>query len=177
MSKAGEESIRSIINIFDDAGREGLQDTPKRYLKFLKEFTNREEVNYTTFSSENYDQVIVMNEIPFYSLCEHHLAPFFGTASVAYLPDDKIVGLSKLARCVEYYASAFQNQERITMQVAERLMKELQPKGVMVKLTARHLCMEMRGVKKCGAGTTTSAMLGVFRDDASARNEVLNLLK
>ena len=107
----------------------------------------------------------------------HHTAPFFGTANIAYIPNDKIVGLSKLARCVDLYANRFQNQERITTQIAERLQKELNPKGVAVTLTAQHLCMAMRGVKKHDTYTTTSKMLGIFKENINARNEFLNLIK
>jgi GTP cyclohydrolase I len=121
--------------------------------------------------------MIIQTNIPFYSLCEHHLAPFFGHAHVAYIPNGKIVGLSKLARCVDLYARAFQNQERITTQVAERLMEELDAKGVAVVITAQHLCMAMRGVKKHDTHTTTSKMMGAFKDNLNARQEFLNLIK
>lgn len=172
-----EENVRRILQYFDDANREGLKDTPKRYIKFLTEFLDTPEFNFTTFDSEGMDQMIVQTNIPFYSLCEHHLAPFFGKAHVAYIPNGKIVGLSKLARTVDLYARNFQNQERITTQVAERLMEELDAKGVAVVMTAQHLCMSMRGVKKHDTYTTTSKMLGTFKDDLNTRNEFLNLIK
>ena len=117
------------------------------------------------------------SDIPFYSLCEHHLAPFFGTGFIAYVPDKKIVGLSKLARVLDKFARRFQNQERITTQVAEYLNKELEPKGVAVILKAQHLCMSMRGIKKPNTTTTTSKMVGVFLNDQSARNELLQIIK
>lgn len=161
----------------EDIGREGLIDTPKRYIKFMREFLEPKEFNFTTFDSEGTDEMILQIGIPFYSLCEHHTAPFFGTASVAYIPDEKIVGLSKLARVVDLYANRFQNQERITTQIAERLQKELNPKGVAVTLKAQHLCMCMRGVKKHDTWTLTSKMLGAFKEDEKARNEFLNLIK
>lgn len=157
--------------------REGLKETPKRYIKFLKEFLEPKEFNFTTFDAEGTDEMILQTNIPFYSLCEHHTAPFFGFANIAYIPNDKIIGLSKLARCVDLYANKFQNQERITTQIAERLMKELNPKGVAVTLKAQHLCMCMRGVKKHDTWTMTSKMIGVFKEDEKCRNEFLNLIK
>lgn len=172
-----EDNVRRILQYFDDANREGLKDTPKRYVKFLKEFLGTPDFNFTTFDSEGMDQMIVQTNIPFYSLCEHHLAPFYGVAHVAYIPNEKIVGLSKLARTVDLYARKFQNQERITSQVAERLMQELDAKGVAVVMTAQHLCMSMRGVKKHDTHTTTSKLLGVFKEDLNTRNEFLNYIK
>lgn len=157
--------------------REGLKETPKRYIKFMKEFLEPKEFNFTTFEADGTDEMIVQTNIPFYSLCEHHTAPFFGTATVAYVPNGKIIGLSKLARCVDLYANRFQNQERITSQVAERIENELNPKGVAVSLKAQHLCMCMRGVKKHDTWTITSKLLGVFKEDEKARNEFLNYLK
>ena len=158
-----EDAVETIINHFDDSTREGLVETPKRYIKFLQEFHSAPEVNFTTFNAEGYDQMIVQANIPFYSLCEHHLAPFFGTATIGYIPKDKLVGLSKIARTLDYYANRFQNQERITSQVADRIDEELRPKGVAVVLKAQHLCMNMRGVKKHNTWTTTSKLLGNFR--------------
>ena len=161
----------------EDTSREGLIDTPKRYIKFMKEFLEPKEFNFTTFDAEGTDEMIVQTNIPFYSLCEHHTAPFFGVANIAYIPKNKIVGLSKLARCVDLYANRFQNQERITTQIAERIQNELNPIGVAVTLKAQHLCMCMRGVKKHDTWTMTSKMLGVFKDEDKARNEFLNLIK
>lgn len=169
-----EKAFRTLLEYLgEDPTREGLQDTPKRWLKFMNEFSKREEFKFTTFSSEGYDQMIIQKNISFYSLCEHHLAPFFGTATVAYVPEKKIVGLSKLARTVRYYAAGLQNQERITNQVHKRLSKELETENIFVKLEATHLCMEMRGVKTNGTATITTALSGVFKEDAP-RNEVLN---
>lgn len=161
----------------EDTSREGLIETPKRYVKFMREFLEPKEFNFTCFDAEGTDEMILQSNIPFYSLCEHHTAPFFGTANVAYIPNKKIVGLSKLARCVDLYANRFQNQERITTQIAERLMSELDAKGVAVILKAQHLCMCMRGVKKHDTWTTTSKMIGTFKDDLNCRNEFLNLIK
>jgi len=172
-----ESSVRTILSSFDDPTREGLQDTPRRYIKFLEEFLAPPPFNFTTFEAEGYDEMIVQRDIPFYSLCEHHLAPFFGTGFIAYVPDGKIVGLSKLARVLDKFARRFQNQERITKQVAEFLMEELQPKGVGVVLRAQHLCMTMRGVQKHDTWTLTSQMTGVFRELGPCRNEFLSLIR
>ncbi len=173
-----EWHFQQILKSFgEDVTREGLKETPKRYIKFLNEFLEPKVFNFTAFDAEGTDEMIVQTDIPFYSLCEHHTSPFFGTANVAYIPNGKIVGLSKLARTVDLYANRFQNQERITTQIAERLQQELNPKGVAVTLKAQHLCMCMRGVKKHDTWTLTSKMLGAFKDDEKARNEFLQLIK
>ena len=172
-----EENVLRLLQHFDDVNREGLKETPKRYVKFLTEFLAPQDFKFTVFDSEGLDEMIVQTNIPFYSLCEHHLAPFFGVAHVAYIPNGKIVGLSKLARTVDLYARRFQNQERITAQVADRLTLELNAKGVAVVLTAQHLCMAMRGVKKHDTWTTTSKMVGVFKDDLNCRSEFLSFIK
>lgn len=168
-----ERSMANVIGLFDDVTREGLANTPKRYVKFLREFLAPQPFNLTTFTNEGNDEMIVQTNIPFYSLCEHHLAPFFGTAAVAYIPNGKIVGLSKLARTVDHFARRMQNQERITSQVAEYLNEKLKPRGVAVQLTAQHLCMSMRGVCKPGALTTTTKLLGLVKEDEKARAEFL----
>ena len=173
-----EDNVKRLLQYFgEDANREGLQDTPKRFIKFFKEFLNPPKWECTTFEGEGYDEMIVQTNIPFHSLCEHHIAPFFGTGTIAYIPNKRIVGLSKLARTLETYSRRLQNQERITMQVAEFLWEELQPKGVAVQLSAKHMCMEMRGVKKHDTYTTTTKLLGIFKKDPSARNEFLNAIK
>jgi GTP cyclohydrolase IA len=173
-----EDNVRRLLQYFgEDANREGLQETPKRFVKFFKEFLSPPEWNCTTFEGEGYDEMIVQTNIPFHSLCEHHIAPFFGTGTIAYIPNKRIVGLSKLARTLETYSRRLQNQERITMQVAEFLWKELEPKGVAVQITAKHMCMEMRGVKKHDTHTTTTKLLGIFKEDPSARAEFLNAIK
>lgn len=169
-----EHHIREFLSIMgEDTDREGLKGTPRRYVKFMQEFLNPPAFNFTTFLNDGCDEMIVQSGIPFYSLCEHHMAPFFGTATVAYIPNDRIVGLSKLARTVDLYANAFQNQERITTQVAERLQAELNPIGVGVSLKAQHLCMCMRGVKKHDTWTITTKLLGMMKESAACRHEFL----
>jgi len=172
-----QEAVQHIINRFDDASRPGMQDTPKRYIKFLDEFMRPADFELTEFDGEGYDQMIVQKDISFFSLCEHHTAPFHGVAHVAYIPNGKIVGLSKLARTVEKFASGFQNQERMTMQIAAYLMEKLKPQGVAVVVSATHLCMAMRGIKKLGAETITSDTQGVFRTDSSCKAEFFQLIK
>lgn len=166
-----------LRTIGEDPAREGLRDTPRRVIDFYEEFLGPEPFNFTAFNSEDYDEIILQKDIPFYSICEHHMAPFFGKAAVAYIPAGKIVGLSKLARCVQHYSRRLQNQERITSQVAQRLEKELKPRGVAVVLEARHLCMEMRGVKTQGAITSTSKLLGEFQTNQAVRLEFMGLIK
>lgn len=179
INKTELDAVTLILQgIGEDTTREGLIDTPKRYIKFLKEFCAEKIFNFTTFKNEgSRDEMIIVGEIPFFSICEHHLAPFFGTAHIAYIPGEKIVGLSKIPRVLDMFANKPQNQERITQQVADYLNKQLSPKGVAVVLKARHLCVEMRGVKKQGAQTTTSAMTGVFKTQLNTRNEFLNLIR
>lgn len=166
-----------LLYLGEDVSREGLVETPKRYIAFLEEFTKPKPFNFTTFDAEGTDEMVILTGIPFYSLCEHHMAPFFGTADVAYIPTKRIVGISKLARVVDWYANKLQNQERITTQVAQRLMLELQPLGVAVVIRAQHLCMCMRGVKKHDTWTVTSKMTGVFKDDEACRKEFFDLCK
>lgn len=171
-----EENFRRILEYLgEDPSREGLVDTPKRYIKFMKQFLTPEEFNFTTFKNEGVDEMIVQMDIPFFSLCEHHTVPFFGTATVAYIPGERIVGLSKLARTVRYYAGRFQNQERITQQVADRLEKELSPLGAAVTLRARHFCMEIRGVKVHDTHTVTSKLTGAFKEKPETRAEYMAL--
>jgi len=173
-----EDNVTRLLQYFgEDVNREGLIETPKRYVKFFKQFLTIPEWNFTTFSSEGYDEMIVQTNIPFYSLCEHHIAPFFGYGHIAYIPNTKIVGLSKLARTLDLFAHRLQNQERITTQIAEYLQEQLDPKGVAVSLSAKHMCMEMRGVKKHDTWTTTTKLLGVFRDEQEAKLEFFNSIK
>lgn len=175
---AVESHVRGVLQyVEEDITREGLMETPKRYAKFLNEFLNPEPFTFTTFENDGMDEMIIESNIPFYSLCEHHMLPFFGVANIAYIPSGRIVGLSKLPRLLDKYARRLQNQERITRQVADELMKELKPRGVAVVLKARHLCVEMRGIKKHDTYTTTSTMIGAFKDNLNCRNEFLNLTK
>lgn len=161
----------------EDPEREGLQDTPRRWLKFMGQFLTPEPFEFTVFDGEDYDEMVLVKDIPFFSLCEHHMAPFFGTAHIAYIPDGKIVGLSKLPRVLDYYARRLQNQERITQQVAKYVNEQLRPKGAACIINARHLCVEMRGIKKHNCSTVTSHLIGAFKRDASCRNELFSLIK
>jgi len=166
-----------LLEIGENPEREGLVETPKRYIKFLKEFLSPQEFSFTCFDSEGYDEIVVQKEIPFFSLCEHHVAPFFGLGYIAYIPDKKIVGLSKLARTLEKFSKRLQNQERITKQVGEFLEENLSPKGVAVMLKARHMCIEMRGVEKGNVWTTTSFFSGVFKTNFDKKSEFYSLIK
>ena len=168
--------VRLLQVIGEDPNREGLLDTPRRYLDAFKEFLSPPEFNMTTFAVENTDEMIVQLDIPFYSFCEHHVLPFFGKGYIAYVPNKKIVGLSKLARTLEMFSRRLQNQERITNQVAQYLQANLKAKGVAVVLKARHMCMEMRGVKTSDTHTVTSKLLGSFKSDERTRAEFLNLI-
>ena len=171
-----EENVKRIIQYFDNSNREGLIETPKRYIKFLKEFLSPPKFNFTAFEKEGYDEIILVKDIPFHSLCEHHLAPFYGIGHIAYIPNKKIIGISKLPRTLDMFSRRFQNQERITTQVAELLMEKLNAKGVAVVLEAEHMCMSMRGVKKHNTTTKTSKMIGVFKEDHMARSEFMSLI-
>jgi GTP cyclohydrolase I len=178
MHHTPSDIITSLLPHLDvDPTREGLQDTPKRYEKFVAEFFEKKAFNMTVFKNEGYDEMVIQTNIPFYSICEHHLVPFFGHGAIAYLPSEKIVGLSKLARTLVHFSRQLQNQERITTQVAEFLEDRLKPKGVGVVLTGRHLCMEMRGVEKPGTQTTTSCLKGNFKSNPATRNEFLQLVQ
>jgi GTP cyclohydrolase I len=159
-----------------DLGSESLQATPHRLAALYSELLTPAPLNPTTFPNDGgYDELVVARGIPFHSLCEHHLLPFVGVAHVAYLPGERILGLSKLARVVDHFARALQVQERLTVQIAGWLERELAPKGVGVVLEAEHLCMSLRGVRKAGATTLTSALHGLVRDDARTRQEFLAL--
>jgi GTP cyclohydrolase I len=159
-----------------DTEAEGLRDTPLRVAKAYAELLTPQPFTATTFpTDEGYDELVVARAIPFHSLCEHHLIPFVGVAHVAYLPGQRIVGLSKLARVVEHFARRLQVQERMTVQIADWLEQELSPRGVGVVLDAEHFCMTLRGVQKPGARTTTSALRGRVREDERTRAEFLAL--
>lgn len=178
-----EQAVRMIIEaIGDDPEREGLLDTPKRVAKMYSEVfqgIGKDPKEYfATIFSEEHEELVLVKDIPFYSMCEHHLVPFYGLAHVAYIPKGgKVTGLSKLARAVEAVAMRPQLQERITSTVADSIVETLEPHGVMVIVEAEHMCMTMRGVKKPGSKTVTSAVRGIFEKDAAARAEVLSLIK
>jgi GTP cyclohydrolase I len=176
---AAERAVADLLLALGrDLDDDDLRDTPRRVAAAYVELLTHEPVSLTTFPNDaGYDELVVVREIPFHSLCMHHLLPFHGVAHVAYLPGERIVGLSKLARVVERYSRELQLQERLTMQVAECLQRELRPKGVGVVIEAEHLCMSLRGVQKVGAKTTTSALLGLLRDDGRTRGEFLELVR
>ena len=169
------ERLLSALGVDTDA--EGLSETPGRMARMYAELLTPVPFSATTFANDGgYDELVVATAIPFHSLCEHHLLPFVGVAHVGYLPGERIVGLSKLARVVDLHARGLQVQERLTTQVAQWLDRTLRPRGVGVVLEAEHLCMSMRGVQKAGARTVTSALHGTVRDDARTRQEFLDLV-
>ena len=172
---AAERAAHDLLLAFGaDLEDESLRETPRRVAAAYAELLTPEPFQATTFpNDEGYDELVVARDIPFHSLCEHHLLPFVGRAHVAYLPGERIVGLSKLARVVDHFARRLQVQERLTTQVAHWLTETLKPKGVGVVLEAEHLCMSLRGVQKTGSQTVTSALHGVVRDDARTRAEFL----
>jgi GTP cyclohydrolase I len=176
---AARRAVRDLlVALGRDVREPGLRETPRRVADAYAELLTHEPVTLTTFPNDaGYDELVVVREIPFHSLCMHHLLPFHGVAHVAYLPGERIIGLSKLARVVELHARELQLQERLTMQVADCLQRHLRPKGVGVVLEAEHLCMSLRGVQKAGTRTTTSALLGLLRDDARTRQEFLSLAR
>ncbi|HUL35499.1 MAG TPA: GTP cyclohydrolase I FolE [Candidatus Eisenbacteria bacterium] len=173
---------KMIVLVGEDPEREGLRRTPERYEKALKFLTsgysqNLDHVlNGATFSV-HYDEMVVVKDIEFFSLCEHHLLPFFGKAHVAYLPSKRVLGLSKIARLVNMYARRLQIQERMTSQIADAISEKISPEGVGVIIEARHLCMQMRGVEKQCGQAVTSAMLGSFRHNKQTRDEFLSLVR
>jgi GTP cyclohydrolase I len=172
------ELIAKLLKHMDDnPGREGLQATPGRYQEFIKEFFETKPFELTAFQNEGYDEMIIQTNIAFYSMCEHHLLPFFGYGAIAYIPDKKIVGLSSLPRTLTHFSHRLQTQERLTTQVTEFLEEKLQPKGIGVVLTGRHLCMEMRGVEKPGTQTTTSSLRGSFKANSLTRDEFLQIVQ
>jgi len=174
---AAERAAHDLLDALGvDLTDESVRDTPRRIARMYDELLTPRPFNPTTFANDGgYDELVVATGIPFHSLCEHHLLPFVGVAHVGYLPGERIIGLSKLARVVELFARNLQVQERLTTQVAGWLEQHLQPKGVGVVLEAEHLCMSLRGVQKPGARTMTSALLGLVRDDPRTRQEFLAL--
>ena len=183
----GSESIaelarRMLVQIGEDPAREGLRRTPERFEKALRFLTSGyaqepEKILNGAVFTVCYDEMVVVKDIELYSLCEHHLLPFFGKCHVAYIPDKKVVGLSKIARLVNMYARRLQIQERLTSQIAESIEGILKPQGVGVIIEARHMCMVMRGVEKQNSTAVSSAMLGVFRENKQTRDEFLALVR
>lgn len=176
-----EELVRQILQAIDpNPQREGLQDTPARVVRsWLEMFGGHQmeaSLKLTTFDAEGSDEIVLLKNIEFYSTCEHHMLPFSGIAHVAYIPTTTIVGISKLARVVDVFGRRLQNQERITMQVTRLLEEKLEPRGVACILEAKHHCMQCRGVGKQNSKMVTSSMRGVFKDDATARNELMQLI-
>jgi len=177
-----EKAIRDLLlAIGEDPNRPGLVETPKRCAKMYAELLSGMDSDAQEHLSKQFDvphsEFLLEKDIPFYSLCEHHLLPFFGKAHIAYLPNDRVVGLSKLARTVEVYARRLQLQEQMTTQIADDIMRHLDARGVMVVIEAEHLCMTMRGVKKPGAKTITTCVRGAFEEQAELRATVLSLIR
>jgi GTP cyclohydrolase IA len=178
-----QDIIRQLLTeLGEDPSREGLVDTPKRVEKSLRFLTNGyaadvDAVLNNALFTVDYNEMLIVKDIDFYSLCEHHLLPFFGKCHVAYIPQGQVVGLSKIPRLVDMFARRLQVQERLTNQIAETLREKIRPLGVAVVMEASHLCMSMRGVEKQNSVAVTSAMLGVFQHDARTRMEFLDLIK
>lgn len=177
-----EKQIQELlIAIGEDPAREGLRDTPKRvaksYARLFEGYSKSPQDVLTVFDSEGYDEMITIKEIDFYSTCEHHMLPFFGKAHVGYIPNNTIIGLSKIPRLVDIFARRLQNQERLTHQIANTLNDILKPKGVGVIIEAKHMCSMARGVEKQSSCMTTSTFTGLFRKDPRTRNEFLQLIR
>ena len=177
-----EQAITKVLKLLgEDPNREGLLKTPSRVAKALKFLTEgyhqdpKEILNQALFSTSN-DEMVLVRDIEFYSMCEHHMLPIIGRAHVAYIPDGKVVGLSKIPRIVNVYARRLQIQEQMTEQIADAILETIKPKGVAVVLHARHMCMEMRGVQKINSTTVSSALRGLFKSDERTRNEFYNLI-
>lgn len=177
-----EKAVNEILlAVGEDINREGLRKTPQRvakmYAELLAGMNENPKEHLRSVFTENYDEIVLLRDIPFYSICEHHLMPFIGSANVAYLPHGSVLGVSKLARIVDCFARRLQTQERLTGQIADFIMDSLKPLGVVVVLEASHSCMTIRGVKKPGSLMITSALRGVFRRDPKSRSEVLTLMR
>ncbi len=169
-----------LLAIGEDTEREGLKKTPERvarmYAELLGGMHEDPKKHIRSIFTENYDEIVLLRNIPFYSICEHHLMPFIGSANVAYLPSGMVLGVSKLARIVDCFARRLQAQERLTYQIADFIMNNLKPHGVAVVLEASHSCMTIRGIKKPGSVMVTSALRGIFKRDPRSRNEVMSLM-
>jgi GTP cyclohydrolase IA len=176
------EQIRHILKeLGEDPARDGLEKTPQRVDRSLRYLTsgyqkNAEDLLNGALFDVAYDEMVIVRDIEVFSLCEHHLLPFFGKCHVAYIPNGKVIGLSKIPRLVDMYARRLQVQERLTMQIADTINEKIAPKGVAVVIEAQHLCMIMRGVEKQNSTAVTSSLLGVFKDQQNTRNEFLNLV-
>ena len=172
-----EKAIYDLIDALgENPERDGLKDTPKRVANMYEELLASPELNYTTFEEEKYQEIVMVKDIEFSSMCEHHLLPFFGLVHIAYIPHGKIVGISKLARIVEKYARRLQVQERMMEQIVEDIQRNLQTEDVAICIEAKHLCIVVRGVKKINAQTITSKFTGVFEEEGK-KNEFYNLLR
>jgi GTP cyclohydrolase I len=176
-----EKAVREILAaVGEDVGREGLKATPERvaamYQELLAGMIEDPHEHLQSVFNENYDEIVLLRDIPFYSICEHHLMPFIGSAHVAYMPAGVVLGVSKLARIVDGFARRLQVQERLTNQISDFLMENLKPRGVAVVLEASHSCMTIRGIKKPGSIMVTSSVRGTFRKDPRSRNEVMSLI-
>jgi GTP cyclohydrolase I len=176
-----EKAVREILlAVGEDINREGLKRTPERvgrmYAELLAGMREDPRKHLRSVFTENYDEIVLLRDIPFYSICEHHLMPFIGSADVAYLPSGMVLGVSKLARIVDCFARRLQTQERLTYQIADFIMDSLHPRGVAVVLEASHSCMTIRGIKKPGSSMVTSALRGIFMKDPRTRSEVLSLM-
>ncbi len=169
-----------LLAIGEDTESEGLKKTPERvarmYAELLGGMQEDPKKHLRSVFTENYDEIVLLRDIPFYSICEHHLMPFIGSAHVAYLPSGTVLGVSKLARIVDCFARRLQTQERLTYQISDFIMNSLKPKGVAVVLEASHSCMTIRGIKKPGSVMVTSALRGIFKRDPRSRNEVMSLM-
>jgi len=176
-----ENAVREILlAVGEDVGREGIVGTPKRvaemYAELLAGKEHTPEEHLTSVFRENYDEVVLLKDVPFYSMCEHHMMPFIGKAHIAYLPDGCVLGVSKLARIFDCFARQLQVQERLTSQVADFLMNNLKPLGAAVVIESSHSCMTIRGIRKPGSVMVTSALRGIFKKDSRSRSEVLSLM-
>ncbi|MFC1781086.1 GTP cyclohydrolase I FolE [Planctomycetota bacterium] len=176
-----ENAVKEILlAVGEDVEREGIKRTPERvgrmYAELLAGMRENPEIHLKSVFSENYHEIVLLRDIPFYSICEHHLMPFIGKIHVAYIPTGMVLGVSKLARIVDCFARQLQTQERLTYQIADFIMDKLKPQGVTIVIEASHSCMTIRGIKKPGSSMVTSALRGIFMKDPKSRSEVLSLL-